>query len=313
MTVATYPASSFPRRLGKRESKIIETARAGLNSDLDSGKIFVGDSSGAAAACTLSGDAAVSNTGVVTVSAVRGVKVVATAAELITAVGVAAANDVIILKDGVYTLVAPLAITVPLTLVAHRSAYLVGGAHQTICTIELATQSAESSVSFKRIDFSHGVVDHDCVAINNTSVGQKLNVYFDGCSFSMSGTGKSILVAHATAAKAIVVRVRGSGSEKLGAVHVATGNAGDMFEATLMRCDLAGSAANSVTTAGATAGATTSFKYCECVTGHLLAADGSVTGQTASALYCWSDNGAGTLAAVVAGDLTAVTAKIVGT
>lgn len=69
MTVASIPTvGAFPVRLSLREAKVIEAARAGLNSDLANGKIFVGDAAGDAQPVTPSGDVTISNTGVTAIA-----------------------------------------------------------------------------------------------------------------------------------------------------------------------------------------------------------------------------------------------------
>ena len=73
MTANAVPtAGTYPLRHNKREAKVIETARSGLQTaSLANGKILVGNASGVAAAVTPSGDVTISNAGVAAIGAAK--------------------------------------------------------------------------------------------------------------------------------------------------------------------------------------------------------------------------------------------------
>ena len=248
-----------------------------------------------------------------TVAAAVGVTYVSNSTDLAAAITAATANEIIVLQDGIYTLTSTLTITQPLTLRANVAAYLTGTAVSgPLVSIQLAAQSATSNVVFKNINFIQAQATYNDININNTTVAQKLAVWFDYCSIEIaSSSGKGIAMSHTDATHAIVIRVRGKGSEKLNNVTCAMANAGDMIETVNMRVLYSGSATDAITTSGAIAGSQISIKYSEGQTGHIIKNSGSVTGQEASLIYSWTDDGAGTLAANALTDCVGITAKLV--
>ena len=225
--------------------------------------------------------------------------------QLVAAVAAAPANAVIKLADALFDFTDTLTITQPMTIFADRNAIFMNSSVAMagpLVSVELAAQTAEANVVFRNISFYNLTATYDNVKVNNTTVAQKLKVYFVDCTTEIqSSTGSGLNVAHATANKVIEVHAQGRKTHKFHNVKIVSANTGDLFEFVDVRVLPVGSATDGITTTS-TAQGTVSLKQCEVRTGH--AANDTSTGMSYSLLYSWSDDNNGTFAKAAVTDLT---------
>ena len=184
--------------------------------------------------------------------------------DLPSAVAAAQNNDVILMEPGTYTLSEKLTINKPLTIKGMCDVGMFSNPRGVIITgpndidtalidIELVAQGAAARVNFEDIHIVQATDDEDVISINNTTVDQKLYVFFKGCnvlSFDSASTGKGLVILGADATKAIHVGLVGYGwRNRVDYVHFTFKNAGSMLSMEGMVIDDVGGATAIVTSA----------------------------------------------------------------
>lgn len=145
------------------------------------------------------------------------------------AIAAAAANDVIIIESGDYTLLGPCDITKPgVSIIGEGNVTINGAPLADYCfRITLGVLKATAGITMKNLTINH---DDDAtqmgIQIINTGATKKINLYLSDIEFGSDG-GDSIHQHHADTSAAIRVYCTRCTTE--GPVNLVVGNAGDRF------------------------------------------------------------------------------------
>jgi hypothetical protein len=251
------------------------------------------------------------------------VSMVDTVAKLTDAIASVANNETIYIKPGTYTLTTKLTITKPMRLVCmapsgDNGCKITSGASLTteLVFIQLAAQSASAEVYFKDIYFLAAGTNTAGVIANNTNVAQKLKIRFADCIIELAdmtaSTAYGLQILHASTSKEIQVYVTGQGWHRITNINFVTGKDTDSLKLHRMRIAKTSGVASGIIVGTGAYTFMLALEYCE-----IPLADATSGGHASNSnrsIFSWTDNGAGTVAAAVAGDLdSSGTETIVGT